>query len=344
MKYSFILTVAFNYIALSYAAFFTCSDIVEKMSDCRKLTETRGSFEVRGIKITYWVYEDQENLNPTMDPVILIHGGPGDPSLYMEPLKQLACRGRKVIRYDQDCVGESFVANVTENAPFLLDLDYYPKELYALIDHLGLKSYHVLGHSWGTIVGQEFAMTEPKGMSGLILVGALSSGKFYIESQRKERHSTLPPHLQKILKQFEETGEFDSPLYAAVNEYLRGLWSTRLIPVPDCVEKAFARTNQEIYVAINGASEFTMSGTLWDWDVTGKVDGNKYPTIVIGGEFDTMTYDCLKKVADGIENSELKIIPNAAHMCFIDFPDLFMDIAQEFMIKHDSQANEKMEL
>ena len=57
-----------------------------------------------------------------------------------------------------------------------------------------------------------------------------------------------------------------------------------------------------------------------------------------------MTYDCLKKVADGIENSELKIIPNAAHMCFIDFPDLFMDIAQEFMIKHDSQANVKTEL
>ena len=57
----------------------------------------------------------------------------------------------------------------------------------------------------------------------------------------------------------------------------------RLIPVPDCAEKAFARTNQEIYVAINGASEFTMSGTLWDRDVTGKVDGNKYPTILIEG-------------------------------------------------------------
>ena len=80
------------------------------------------------------------------------------------------------------------------------------------------------------------------GMSGLILVGALSSGKFYIESQRKERHSTLPPHLQKILKQFEETGEFDSPLYAAVNEYLRGLWSTRIVEY--CFKK---RLNSPFY-------------------------------------------------------------------------------------------------
>ena len=66
-------------------------------------------------------------------------------------------------------------------------------------------------------------------MSGLILVGALSSGKFYIESQRKERHSTLPPYLQKILKQFEKTGEFGSPLYEAVNDYLQGLWTSRIV-------------------------------------------------------------------------------------------------------------------
>ena len=81
---------------LANGAFFTCSDIVEKMSDCKKLTETKGSFEVHGLTITYWVYEDKENRDHLMDPIIVVNGGPGASSAYMQPLKQLACRGRKV--------------------------------------------------------------------------------------------------------------------------------------------------------------------------------------------------------------------------------------------------------
>lgn len=339
-----LLVQLVSVIHVNNAAFFSCSDVVEKMSDCKQLTETKGTFQHRDLTMTYWVYSDLENHDDLMDPVILIHGGPGVPSMYMESLKQLACRGRKVIRYDQGGVGDSFVANVSENAPFLLDLDYYPGEVYALMDHLGFKSYHVLGHSWGTIVAQEFAMTNPTKVSSLLLVGALSSGRFYIESQRNVRHSTLPPYLQKLIKQFEENGEWDSPLFQELNHYLTGLWTIRTMPMPDCVEEALEKMNQEIYVAINGPSEFTMADKLMEWNVTGLVDGDRYPTTVIGGEHDSMTYDCLKQVSGGIRNSELKIIPNAGHISYVDNPDLFMDYAQDFMLRHDSGAESGIEV
>ena len=87
------------------------------MSDCQKLTETKGVFVVGGITVTYWVYEDEENLNPDMDPVILVHGGPGLPSMYMEPLKQLACRGQKVVRYDQESELFSLFTQYSQNNP-----------------------------------------------------------------------------------------------------------------------------------------------------------------------------------------------------------------------------------
>ena len=72
--------------------------------------------------------------------------------------------------------------------------------------------------------------------------------------------------------------------------FTTGLWTSRLIPMPDCVEDAFAGINMEIYVDINGPSEFTMSDKLLNWDVTGKVDGLKVRPL-------------LKK---GIPKSELK--------------------------------------
>ena len=325
----------------------TCDDVVENlMKECGKLTETEGSFKNKHLTISYWVYEDQKNYDSTLDPLILIHGGPGCPSIYMDTLKMLACKGRKVIRYDQGGVGSAFVSDVKQNAPYLLTMDYYTSELYGLISHLGFRNYHILGHSWGSMVAQEFAITKPENMRSMILVGALSNGRVYIESQQAERHSTLTPYLQKLLKRFDETKDYSSDLYLAVTHYLTGLWTIRTYPLPDCAEKSMSNMNAEIYTAINGVSEFTLSDLLLNWDVTGKVDGEKYPTLVMGGDNDSMTLTCLKHVADGIKNSSLIIIPNAAHMSFIDNPEPFMKAAHEFMIEQDSGVgeNSKIEL
>jgi len=45
-----------------------------------------------------------------------------------------------------------------------------------LVSHLGLKEYYVFGSSWGTVVTQEFALTQPKGLKAIILDGAFSDG------------------------------------------------------------------------------------------------------------------------------------------------------------------------
>ena len=75
----------------------TCDSLVEDLAKgCGKLVETKGSFQHKDLTITYWVYEDLENQDSKMDPLILIHGGPGCPSIYMDTLKMLACKGRKV--------------------------------------------------------------------------------------------------------------------------------------------------------------------------------------------------------------------------------------------------------
>ena len=93
-------------------------------------------------------------------PLVTIHGGPAWGHSYLLPLKQLACRGRPVLFYDQVGCGES----EHSTADWLFTTDYYVEELEALIAHLGWTKYHVLGSSWGTMVAQEFALKQPKGL------------------------------------------------------------------------------------------------------------------------------------------------------------------------------------
>jgi pimeloyl-ACP methyl ester carboxylesterase len=65
------------------------------------------------------------------------------------------------------------VKEVEKDAPWLLTVEYYPRELMELIKHLKLEKYYLYGSSWGTIVAQEFALLQPKGLCGLLLDGAL---------------------------------------------------------------------------------------------------------------------------------------------------------------------------
>jgi pimeloyl-ACP methyl ester carboxylesterase len=57
---------------------------------------------VSGLRLNYWVVEaPPAQSDSSLLPIIMVHGGPGWSHDYMEPLKQQACRGRKVVFYDQ---------------------------------------------------------------------------------------------------------------------------------------------------------------------------------------------------------------------------------------------------
>ena len=105
----------------------------------------------------------------------------------MIPLKQQACRGRKVIFYDQVGAGVSEKpASASATAPWLLTIAYYVEELQAVADALvGSGSFHLLGSSWGTVVAQEYALQTPppQQLASLVLSGPLSDGQLYIDSQ-----------------------------------------------------------------------------------------------------------------------------------------------------------------
>ena len=130
-----------------------------------------------GLYIRYWVYTSKKNHQPSLPPVIAIHGGPGFTHNYMLPLQLLAREGYTVIFYDQcGCGASSFVASPSEtHHPYLLTVGYYVQELSSLVKEIGLegKPHYLYGSSWGTVVAQEYAVTQPRGLAAMILDGAL---------------------------------------------------------------------------------------------------------------------------------------------------------------------------
>jgi proline iminopeptidase len=92
----------------------------------------------------------------------------------------------------------------------------------------------------------------------------------------------------------------------------------RLAEWPDPVNRAFARLNQEIYVIMQGPSEFGISGRLENWDRKKDLKNLSVPTLVIGARHDTMDPEHMKWMASEVQNGSYLYCPNGSHMCMYD--------------------------
>lgn len=292
----------------------------------------RFSIAVNGLSVACWVYGDLKN--STQLPLVVVHGGPGFPHTYLQPLAQLACDGRPVIFYDQVCVGESeCVADLNRDAPWTLTVDYYLEELADVVEYFGLpqKGYYVLGHSWGSVVAQLYALRLPTGLQGLVLAGAISDAQLYKKAQEDFILRTLPPHIQTAISEAERDQLYDTELYAAIAEGLTSVYTVRTSPKPDCVQSAFDNVNEEIYKAIQGPSEFTIGGELKNWNITHKLPGIQVPTLLTNGMYDTMQPPVTDAMAEAIPNVQRQLFERSGHMTMVDEPGPYNVAVQKFL-------------
>jgi len=108
-----------------------------------------GYIKVTGGRIWYKIVGKKSN-NP---PLVVLHGGPGYPHNYLEPIAALSNQ-RQVIFYDQLGCGNSDRPNDTK----LWTVERFVQELGEVIDTLKLNQYHILGQSWGAALGASFAL------------------------------------------------------------------------------------------------------------------------------------------------------------------------------------------
>ena len=257
--------------------FVPLDDII---GDTTHLTCEHSVFSIRGLSVKCWKYSNK-SVAQQKTPVIAVHGGPAFTHNYMLPLKLICDDGFPVIFYDQCGCGDSTVVrDPAGTAPWLLTIEYYVQELAAVVTHFNLSEYYLYGSSWGTVILLEYAVAMasalktifiPRGLQGLVLDGALCDGQVYIQTQWRDRISTLPTFTQKMLKQIVETKAFDSPLARQMDQIIGYHFTCRSIPRPDCLERSFEKANLEIYRYIQGPSEFSLEGVLENWSITDRL-------------------------------------------------------------------------
>jgi L-proline amide hydrolase len=288
---------------------------------------TEGRIPFRGHETWYRVVGEEEE--PGKLPLLCLHGGPGACHDYLESLERVAETGRRAIFYDQVGCGKS-----SRTDESMWNVETFVEEVGVVRDALGVDHTHVFGSSWGGMLAMEYALTHPPGLASLTLSSSPASIPLWAEETGRLR-GELPAEVRRTLDEHEAAGTAGSAEYqeAMMEFYRRHV--CRLDPMPDGVLRTFAQLeeNPSVYLHMQGPNEFVITGTLEDWDITGRLGEIDVPTLVTSGRHDECTPSQAEIVHQGIRGSEWVVFEDSSHMQFCEEPNRYLEVLDKFLTR-----------
>ena len=263
------------------------------------------------------VWTKRFGTNPRIK-LLLLHGGPGGTHEYFESLEGfLPAEGIEFIYYDQLGSGRSDQPKDND----LWTTDRFVEEVEQVRVALGLNkdNFYLLGHSWGGILAVEYALKYGANLKGLIISNMMMSIPDYNRYAETVLAKQMDPAVVKEVKELEAKGQYENPRYMELlmpNFYAKHL--CRLPEWPDPVVRSFAHMNKDIYVLMQGPSEFGASGRLEKWDRKADLKTLAMPTLVIAGKHDTMDPAHMKWVSQQMKRGSFLLCPEGSHMSMWD--------------------------
>jgi len=287
------------------------------------LPQTEGRIPFKGHSTWYTIVGEGEE--PGKAPLLLLHGGPGGAHDYMESMGELARGGRRVIMYDQLGCGKSPVPS----NPDMWTVELFVEEVDVVRQALGLERLHILGQSWGGMLGMEYALTQPEGVESLIICDSPGRMDLWVEEANRLR-ADLPSDVQETLLKHEQAGTTDDPAYeeACLVFYNRHVCR---VPWSDSVSRSFAQMPNEVYMTMNGPSEFHCIGSLRTWDITDRLSEIDVPTLLVSGAHDEATPLIVGTIHERIPGARWELFADSSHMPHVEEPERFLETVEAFL-------------
>jgi len=227
-------------------------------------------------------------------PVVLLHGMGSNSRSWRRQLAGLS-GAFKLIAWDAPGYGRS---SDPAGKP---SMDYYTSRLREFLDELGVRRTHLLGHSMGGVIAQDFYRMHSDRVLKLILADTRFVGS----------KDTLDERLKMI--------QTMSPTQLATER------------APKLLSRSAAdklvRETVSIMSEVRAAGYEFAATALAESDTRGMLHDLRVPTLLIWGAEDEIT-PLWDEVPAG---ARLAVIPDAGHLCYAEQPDVFNTIVGEFL-------------
>jgi len=284
---------------------------------------------------TFNVWTKRFGNNPRIK-VLLLHGGPAAGHEYMECFESFFPKeGFEFYEYDQ--LGAPYSDQPTDTS--LWTTERFVDEVEQVRQAIGAdkSNFYVLGNSWGGILAMEYALKYQDNLKGMIVADMVASIPDYNKYAYDVLAKQMDPGIFAEIMDIEKKRDFNNPRYEELlmpNFYTQHI--CRLNPWPEPVVRCFTHLNsmkvpKQIYVIMQGPSEFGASGRLLKWDIKDRLKEIKVPTLMVGAKYDTMDPKAMEEQSKLVQKGRYLFCPQGSHMCMWDDQKIFMSGVIQFI-------------
>jgi proline iminopeptidase len=285
------------------------------------------------------VYTKRVGANPDKK-VLLLHGGPGGTHEFFKSFEDyFPQEDIEFIYYDQ--LGSQHSDQPSDTT--LWTIERFVDEVEQVREALGLNkdNFYLYGQSWGGILAAEYALKHQEKMKGLIISNMVMSIPEYTAYAHEVLGPAMPEGAFEEIMAIEAAEDFANPRYMELlMDYHYAEHILRMTPGewPDHVDSAFAHLNAEIYVYMQGHSEFgiTKGATLEGWDIKSRMKELYVPTLSLGATHDSMDPEHMRWISEEVQNGRFLLCPNGSHLSQYDDQEHFFPGLIQFI--HDVDA------
>jgi proline iminopeptidase len=272
-------------------------------------------------------------------PLVVVHGGPGADHTYFLPYLLPLARTHRLIFIDERGSGRSQRLQDTS----LYTVENMVEDVEDVRVALNLGKISLLGHSYGGVLAEAYALKYQRNLSHLILNSTFPSTKQMNEVLAREK-AQMPPDKLKRLDELEAAGLFGKGEMwehgRYTNEYATLAWGNGYFPFiygarPDATYDPVGQlmgTSWELYRVMWGEhGEFVIDGNLKSVEYVDRLPSIKVPTLIVVGDHDECDPALSKEMNEKIAGSKLVVLPNSGHMNFVDQPDMWQQAVVGFL-------------
>jgi proline iminopeptidase len=209
-------------------------------------------------------------------------------------------------------------------------MDYSAEEVEGVRRALNLEKINLFGNSFGGALALQYALKYQQNIKKLIVSSGLASVPETVAEMNRLK-TTLPVDVQGVYAKYEAKWAFWHPEYAKAVDVFYHNFLCRLPEWPDEVTRTLNEISIPVYFTLNGPNEFTIIGTLKNWDITSRLPEIKVPTLITVGRYDEVTPKVAETIHKGIPGSRLVIFENSAHLAMWDEQESYLRTVKDFI-------------
>lgn len=286
-------------------------------------------FEVNGAKL--WTVSFGEG-----EPLFFIAGGPGNNHYGLRRFDSLSTTN-KLVYYDAFGRGKSDTAKVVTEYSLERDID----DLEDLRKEMGFDKINILGHSYGGVVAQGYAIKYPENVSHLIIANSFHSYLMWQENCDNSNHEikTNYPEIWEELMEVRMQGFVSSdPVHYEIYDRVPYgfLYSYNPENFKPSGRKPYPNPlNRKLYYQLVGRDgDFLITSDIGTFDYRKELKNLKMPILIYGGRYDRVAVPrMMVQFKTYCPQAEFVIFEESGHNPQVEEPTKLFALIREFLNK-----------